>query len=212
MFKPLLTSAVTWPFERLINSVIRSDQHAVSNLRQFQGKQIEIETVSPQFNLCIVFIDSEVRLSPFSSQELVSLSDAKVGGDASTLLGLLTAKTEDRPLANPRLTISGDAQLVQSAFKLLHSLDMRWDDWLSSFVGSVATHSLKTSADDIKRWSEDSAKAFKHDVDQYLKQETNILPCATHIEEFQERLEALRLRIDRVTARAQRLQTLTAAA
>ncbi len=210
MFKPLLTSAAIWPLERLINSVIGSDQHAVSKLRQFHGKQIEIETLSPQFNLCLLFIDSEVRLSPFSSQALVTLSDAKVRGDASTLLGLLTAKTEDRPLANPRLTISGDAQLVQSAFKLLHSLDMRWDDWLQPFVGSVAAHSLKTSTDDIKRWSADSAKAFKHDVDQYLKLEANILPSANSIEEFQDRLEALRLRIDRAATRAQRLNAITA--
>ena len=205
MFKPLLTSAITWPVERLINRIIQTDQHAVSELQQLSGKQIEVETASPQFNLCIIFNEKEIRLSPFSSQELVTVSDAKISSNASTLLGLLTAKTEDRPLANPAITISGDAQLVQSAFNLLNSLDMRWDDLLAPILGNVATHSMKTSTDDFKRWSEDAASAFKHNVDDYLKEEANILPSSHSIDDFQQRLDALRLRIDRATAKADRL-------
>ena len=205
MFKPLLTSAATWPIERLINRVLQTDQHAINTLKRLSGKQIEINTASPAVNLCVIFANSEIRLSPFSSEELVTTSDAKISSDVSTLLGLLGASTEARPLANPRLKISGDAQLVQTAFNLLKSLDLRWDDLLAPFLGNATTHSLKTSLDDFQKWSEESADALRHNVDDYLKQEANILPTSNSLEEFQERLDRLRLRIDRAAARAERL-------
>lgn len=205
MFKPLLTSAAIWPIERLINGIAKTDQHIQTMIGELSGKQLEVETVSPQFHLCIIFDGSDIRISPFSSEYLVSSSDAKVTSDVTTVLGLLSAKAEDRPLANPRLKISGDAQLVQSAFNILNSLDMRWDDWLAPILGGVATQSLKASVDDIQQWTENSAKAFKHNMDDYLKEEANILPTAYGVEEFQERLDRLRLRIDRATARAENL-------
>ena len=205
MFKPLLMSAAVWPIERLINSVIKSDQHAQTRLGKLSGKQLEIETDSPTFSMCILFIGSEVRLSSFSSEELATVSDAKVSSDTATLFSLLFAKTEDRPLANPRISISGDAQFVQSAFNILQSLDLRWDDLLAPFLGSVTTQGLKTSADEFKQWTEESSKAFKHSVDEYLKEEAKVLPTENGLEEFQYRLDQLRLRIDRAEAKTARL-------
>jgi ubiquinone biosynthesis protein UbiJ len=205
MFKPLLSSAATWPIERLINRILQTDQHALSKLSRFSGKQIEVNTVSPQFNVCILFTDSEVRLSPFSGAELAAHSDAVVSSDAATLLGLLSAKTEDRPLANPRLKISGDAQLVQSVFNLAKSLDMRWDDLLNPIVGSTVSHGLKTSMDEFQQWSEASTRTFKHTLDDYLKEEAGVVPSAYSLEQFQDRLDQLRLRLDRATARTERL-------
>lgn len=205
MFKPLLMSAAVWPIERLINSVVKADQHTQLQLRKLSGQQLEIEIDSPKLSLCILFIESEVRLSSFSSEDLATASNAKISSDSATLLGLLFAKTDDRPLANPRLNISGDAQLVQTAFTILQSLDLRWDDLLAPILGSVATQGLKTSADDFKQWAEESSKAIKHSVDEYLKEEAKVLPTEFGLEEFQSRLEQLRLRIDRAEARASRL-------
>jgi ubiquinone biosynthesis protein UbiJ len=187
---------------------MQTDQHAAKQVSLFSGKQIEVITTSPHFNLCILFTDSEVRLSPFSSAELATSSDATISSDAATLLSLLSAKPDDRPLANPRLKISGDAQLVHSVFNLAKSLDMRWDDLINPIVGSTVTHGLKTSMDELQQWSEDSHKAFRHNLDDYLKEEAEIVPSAYSLEEFQDRLDQLRLRLDRATARAERLSRL----
>lgn len=198
-------STAVWPIERLVNSVLSADQLAQTQLGKLSGKQLEIETDSPKFSLCILFIDSEIRLSAFSSEELATVSDAKISSDTATLFSVLLAKTEDRPLANPRLNITGDAQLVQSAFTILQTLDLRWDDLLAPLLGSVATQGLKTATDGIRQWTQESSSTLRHSMDDYLKEEAKVLPTAYSLEEFQTRLDQLRLRIDRAEARTSRV-------
>ncbi len=205
MFPPLLKSASCWPIEKFINTVIKSDSHIQRKLASLTNNLIEIETDSPSFNLCIVFNGSEIQLRPFSSNTLGTQCNAKIHSDAATLISLLTAPEKARPLANPKIKISGDAQLVQRAFTLMKTLDLRWDDLLAPIAGETLTHHLKTSADEFQHWSTRSAKALKNSVDDYLKEEANLLPSDYSIEEFQNRLDQLRLRIDRAVARAELL-------
>lgn len=204
----LLGSAALWPIEFTLNQIVKSDRHLRSAVGQFDGQLLEVKTAGAA--ICIHLATSGIRLSAISSHDLGLSPTACVAAKASTLLELLLSTSDTAALSNPEIEISGDAQFVQSLFQNLKNLDIRWDDILAPWLGDHSTHLAKSTTDSITQWSRQSKASVASTVNDYLIEESKLLPAHSRLEQFTDSMDELRLRIDRAKARIERLNSILA--
>jgi ubiquinone biosynthesis protein UbiJ len=190
-----------WPIEQILNRILSTDSHAASQLAPFSGKTLQIITRAPHITATLMFEQDQIRFNAIDSEVLAINPDATISGSTNDLLKLLLSRPEDRPLANPQITLSGDASFIQDLYSTLLSMDIDWEDYLAPFLGDVITNEVSQFAEDARNWSREARVSLRRNVDDYLKQEARYFPHREQVDKFNDELDQLKLRIDRVKAR-----------
>ncbi len=132
-------------------------------------------------------------------------ADARISGSALTLLRLLIEREAERPLVDPALQISGDVEFVQSVYHLFKTMRIDWQEPLSRVIGDVPTHGLEQLIDSLKSFTRQAADSTRRNLDEYLHEESRLVPPRNQVEAFDCEMDELRLRLDRLHARVQEL-------
>lgn len=197
--------------ETLINAVLRQDPHLLHSLNQVgAGRQLRLicqqpahETASWQLTLII----TPQKLYLHSNNQ--ETADATIRGSIKALIGLVTGDDPAAALHHPELELSGDVHLIQRLHKTISAADTRWDDvlapWLKPIVGdsgiAVGAHAVNQGVDFVHN----SARSAQLTIRDFLQEESRLLPTRSEVEMANERLDTLRLRLDRLNARARLL-------
>jgi len=203
---PFLGSLALIPVEKILNTIVGRDPHIAKQFLEFDSKCIEIISRQPSLTLHLRFEDGAVRLSAIDTESLGIEADATISGKAETLLRLLGQKSDQRPLANAALDISGDATLVQDLQMTIESLDINWQDYLAPILGDVLSNELGEVERSAKDWGRSAGGSMRRNVRDYLSEEARLVPTALEVDSFSNRLDHLRLGIDRLEAKTELLQ------
>ena len=186
--------------------MIKRDPHIAKQLLAFDAKCLEVLCSSPEFTLNLRFEDGTLKLSAIDSQTLGIEADATISGKAEKLLGLLINNSENRALADADINISGDALLVQDLHRTIESLDIDWQDYLAPILGDVISHELGEIDRQARDWSKSANDNLRRNIRDYLSEEARLVPSALEADSFSNRLDQVRLGIDRIAARTELLQ------
>ena len=198
-----LGSLALLPVEKILNAIVRRDPHIAKKLVAFDSKCIEVVSLRPDFSVSIRFEDDTIKLSAIDTQTLGIQADATITGNAENLLGLLTKKSDQRALADPAIDISGDATLVQDLHVTIESLDSDWQDYLAPIFGDVLSNELGEIHSNARDWSKSAGTSVHRGVRDYLSEEARLVPSELEVDSFANRLDQLRLSIDRVAAKTE---------
>lgn len=201
-----LGSLALLPVEKILNAIVARDAHIAAQLSAFDSKCIEVVTLRPGFSLCIRFEDDTIKLSAIDTQTLGIKADATISGKAESLLGLLVKKSDQRAMADANIDISGDATLVQDLHRTIESLDVDWQDYLAPILGDVLSNELGEIERNARDWSKSAGTSMHRGVRDYLSEEARLVPSELEVDSFSNRLDILRLRIDRVAAKTDLLK------
>ena len=201
----ILKSLALLPVEKILNQLLRNDPYLAAQLAPFDGKTIEVQSTAPSTAICCSIDRGAIRLSSLGSEYVGLHADAVIVGRAVDLVNMLFTDNSSRALANPAISISGDAVLVQELYGTIRKLDIRWQDYLAPFLGDVITNELEQVADSSHRWSKHASASVRRNIDDYLREETNLLPDRNEVAAFGDVLDRLKLDIDRIQARARLL-------
>jgi len=201
----ILKSLALLPVEKILNQLLRNDPYLAAQLAPFDGKTIEVQSTAPTTAICCSVDRGTIRLSSLGSEYVGLHADAVIVGRAVDLVNMLFTDNSSRALANPAISISGDAVLVQELYGTMRKLDIRWQDYLAPFLGDVITNELEQVADGSRRWSKHASASVRRNIDDYLREETNLLPDRNEVAAFGDVLDRLKLDIDRIQARARLL-------
>jgi len=201
-----LGSLALLPVEKILNAIAARDPHVAAKLVAFDSKCIEVVSLRPNFSLSIRFEDDTIKLSAIDSQTLGIQADATITGKAENLFGLLTKKSDQRALADAAIDISGDATLVQDLHVTIESLDVDWQDYLAPILGDVLSNELGEIQSSARDWSKSAGTSMHKGVRDYLSEEARLVPSELEVDSFSNRLDQLRLSIDRVAARTELLK------
>ena len=201
-----LGSLALIPVEKILNAIVRRDPHIAKKLVAFDSKCIEVVSLRPDFSVSIRFEDDTIKLSAIDTQTLGIQADATITGNAENLLGLLTKKSDQRALADAAIDISGDATLVQDLHVTIESLDVDWQDYLAPILGDVLSNELGEIQSSARDWSKSTGTSMHRDVRDYLSEEARLVPSELEVDSFSNRLDQLRLSIDRVAAKTELLK------
>tara|TARA_R110000772_G_scaffold131045_2_gene239296 strand:- start:6882 stop:7508 length:627 start_codon:yes stop_codon:yes gene_type:complete len=197
----LVLSAALASAESVVNKALELDPLSKKKLLKLSGKNIAITCTSPSLSLMITITEQGFALSPVQTLE----SDAEVSGTAATLLQLLMAKDKTKTIRTNAVQIKGDASSIQDLQVLLNELNIDWDYQLSKFIGDIPTQSLSNGLKYLKEFLHNSSESLKTDIDEYIHEEINLFPSADELELFYQRIDTLRLRLDRSQARISKL-------
>jgi ubiquinone biosynthesis protein UbiJ len=131
--------------------------------------------------------------------------DACISGSALAMLRLLTDRSDTRSLVNPAIQISGDVEFVQSVYRLFAAMEIDWQEPLSQVIGDVPVQGLQQLFDGLRSFTRKTADSARRNLDEYLHEESRLVPPLHQVEAFDQGLDDLRLRLDRLQARVQRL-------
>lgn len=196
----LFGSLALWPLTEILNQIISQDNHIREKMSAFSGRTLTIFGQEPDINITVNFEETKIHLSMISSKILAIEPDVNISGSSSDLLQLLF-DGKNRPLANPKINISGDPQLAQDLYTTINELDLHWADYLAPFLGDVLSNQIDQASLDVKNWVQHTDRSIKRNLDEYLKEEASLVPDDNQLETFGNRLDLLKIASDRLQAR-----------
>jgi ubiquinone biosynthesis protein UbiJ len=143
-----------------------------------------------------------IRLLSTETELLNIQITASITGNVGQLLPLILKNRDNRPLSNPALAITGDASFIQELHASLSNLDIDWEDFLTPLLGNLLTNELSHMSNDIRNWSKQARVNMRRNVNEYLTEEEHIFPKKEQLDDFSEELDYLKIRIDRINAKA----------
>ncbi len=198
----LLLSSVLSSAELILNKALMLDPASKQKLVNLRGKIFTINCTKPECSIIFTVLDDGFLLSPVTVDE----ADAEISASADALLKLLLAKDKNNLIRNADIQLKGDVSSIQELQAILFELDIDWEYQLSKGIGDIPTQTLSSSLDILKSFISNSAESLTTDIDEYIHEEKNIVPTITELENFFQRIDQLRLRIDRTESRIDNLE------
>ncbi len=189
-----------------MNAIVARDAHVAKKLSAFDSKCVQVLSRRPDLSLSLRFEDGTIKLSAIDCDTLGIKADATISGNAENLLGLLLKAADQRALADAAIEISGDATLIQDLHVALQSLDADWQDYLAPLLGDVLTNELGDLQTGARAWSKSARSSVQRGVRDYLSEEARLVPSELELDSFSNRLDQVRLRLDRLAAKTELLQ------
>lgn len=193
----LLQSALLLPLELTLNQLLALDAASRTRLAAMAGKTLAVQVQQPALTIHVSVYVDKLRLSPRHEGEIATT----LIGSAAAMLSLLVRREPLTSLQGRGLELRGDLRFAQALQNLLLDLQIDWEFQLSRLVGDVPTQmmadGIRTSGDYLQKTSQ----RIREDVQDFLQQESGLLPIAAELEAFYEAVQALVLRVDRLDAR-----------
>lgn len=200
----LLTSAVLAAIELAINNVLKLDESSQQKLTSIDGSVFAINCTSPAIEIFLIIRGQTLNLCSYYEGEV----DTRISGEATALFKLLLARDKNRSFYNDQLEVKGNLERLQTLQKILMGLDIDWEYQLSKFIGDIPTQAFSDSIDSAKDLAKNTHSSLIMDIDEYIHEEKKLFPANEEMESFYSGIGQLKLRIDRLNARLNKLPNL----
>jgi ubiquinone biosynthesis protein UbiJ len=200
MANPL--EALLRPAADLLNRNIAASTPARRLAGRLNGRTVAIRVRDTALAMVFEFNDDRVALSTDIEPE----PDVAITGSLLTLARLIAARGDDA-LSLGGIDLTGDARSAKAFQDLLGYAKPDVEEEVSRYISDVAAHRLGNIARGFRDWS-DQARATMHDnIREYLQEESRALPSRYEVEQFTNRVDALRDDVARFEARLRRLES-----
>jgi ubiquinone biosynthesis accessory factor UbiJ len=199
ILKPLAGRAL----EQALNALVQLDPDTQAALHTLNAKRIALSLEAPALALEISVQEGLLRVGPALEEE----ADL---GIRSTLSGALSQlpffRDSQRPLAS-KVRINGDAELAQRLQKLAKNFDPDWDKPFVSVFGIIIGTQIAKALREALKQGEVIAKKLARDSADFLTEESRDVISAAELNAFNDDVDALRDRAERIIARVEKLRT-----
>lgn len=183
--------------QAIVNRYISLDKEIEQKLKPLRGKILEINIKKTPFHYGFLFTKGNIEI--VSADKIAA--DAVISGDLFAFLKLFKSSS----LSNmAKLSITGDQVFSESAYHLLHELDIDWEEILSHYTGDVVAHKVGQCVDEVQKWFNRGANSFKTSLTEYLQEELHYFPSAVEMNDFMEEVDELKHDLDRLNLRLSR--------
>ena len=195
---PAIIQSVTAGLETVINQALRYDpasRQAVAALTDI----LAVEMTAPALTIYIRGQDNGVAILSYTEAPVV----AHLKGSPIGLLQL--AKGSDS-LANSEVHLAGNPGLLQQWQKILHNLEIDWEDAISELLGDILGPRVANSIRSSASWAQQQAIEQQRLIPEYLTEELNITPSRAEAEHLFSEINTLTMNTDRLSARLRKIQ------
>ncbi|SDU29743.1 ubiquinone biosynthesis protein UbiJ [Pseudomonas pohangensis] len=197
----MLIQALLAAAEQGLRQVLSLDSTALARLGKMQGKVIAIECASPPLNLFLLPGNDGLRLAAHWQAS----ADCTLKAPASRLLQLALAQDKSAVLHADDVDLSGDSAVMLELADLLQTLELDWEYQLSRWLGPVGGQLLGSNLRSTAQWTSSSLGHLRDNLADYLSEESRTLVGKREAEARFNELDQLKISLDRLEARIQRL-------
>ena len=197
----MLLSGLLASVETGINRVLRLDSTALPRLQHLNGKVIAVDCRNPALQLFILPSDEGLMLA----SQWAADPDCTLRAPASSLMRLALSKDKTAILHSPEVELEGDSGVLLDLAAILQDLELDWEYELSRWLGPVATTLLAGHLRSRVNLASHGATSLKQNLADYLAEESRTLVGQREADARFAELDQLKLALDRLEARIERL-------
>ncbi|WP_312940894.1 ubiquinone biosynthesis accessory factor UbiJ [Stutzerimonas balearica] len=197
----MLRQALLASAEQGLNRVLRLDPTALPRLARLAGRIIEIDCSAPAMQLFVLVEEDGLRLASSWAAD----ADCRLRAPASSLVRLLVSRQKTAVLHEPQVSIDGDSGVLMSLAEVLQDLELDWEYEASRWLGPVGAQLLGTGVRTPTRWLRESGDSLRQNLADYLTEESRALVGQQEAEARFSEIDDLKLALDRLEARIERL-------
>ncbi|MFA7555247.1 MAG: SCP2 sterol-binding domain-containing protein [Spongiibacteraceae bacterium] len=197
-----LHTAAIAGLETVINKALLRDPSTLNKLRTLHNHVFALHCTSPALDLYLIPGDGDVRLCGVYTAK----ADTALSGSAQQFAKLATAADPASALINGELELHGDSQALISLQKILKQLDIDWEAPLAELFGDIIGHQLGQGIRKTASFGLQALKGLKRQFDDYLIEESDLLPPRWQAEKFYNDVDQLAMRSERLQAQLDRLK------
>lgn len=197
----MLSQALFASAERGLNRVLALDSTALPRLARLGGRVIAVDCPAPAVQLYILADGEGLRLAGQWAGEI----DCRLRAPASSLLRLALARDKQAVLHGPEVHLDGDSGVLLELAGILQDLDLDWEYQLARWLGPVASPLLAGHLRSSAGWASRSVDSLRLSLADYLSEESRSLVGQREADARFAELDRLKLALDRLDARIERL-------
>ena len=198
----LLQNSLLLPLELAVNAMLSLDAASKGRLQRMEGNTLAVHVSQPTLSVYASVRGGRLQLASIHEGP----ETASLRGNASSLLGLLLRRERIDSLHAHNVELRGDTAFVQQLQTLLLDLDVDWEYQLSRLLGDIPTQAFADGLRGAGAQLRKTGARVRDNVDEYLHEESGLLPDANALEAFYREIAELKLRAERLDARIARLQ------
>ena len=187
--------------ENGVNRILRLDSTAMARLQSLTGKVIAVECAAPPLQLFILPSDEGLLLA----SQWAADADCTLRAPASSLLRLVLSKDKTAVLHSPEVDLEGDSHALMALAQVLQDLELDWEYELSRWLGPVATALIGGHLRSRANWYQQGFASLNQNLAEYLSEEARTLVGQREAQARFDELDQLKLDLDRLEARFERL-------
>ncbi len=191
----------TESLQLMVNRILEQDPEALASVCELSGKVIKLEVAGPEIITLLHFEQTGLRLGTDKSIK----PDVTIKARPLAFMQLALQRDDTARGPAPDLEIRGDAGLAQRFQKILHTLEIDWEEHLSQWVGDTAAHKLGRMAKHAREFFMESRHTLGLNFSEYFRYEKNMLPDRDEVDEFIAAVDVLRNDMERFRLRLDRL-------
>lgn len=197
----MLLAGLLASVEHGLNRVLRLDSTALPRLAPLDGKVIAIDCRQPALQLFVLPSDEGLLLA----SQWATPADCTLRAPASSLVQLALSQDKTAVLHSPQVELDGDSTVLLDLVGVLQDLELDWEYEVSRWLGPVATQLLSGHLRSRARWTRQSLASLSRTASEYLAEESRTLVGIREAEARFGELDSLKLDIERLEARIERL-------
>jgi len=196
----MLTQAI----ENLLNRNLPRSPRAADLAAALRGKSVRIDARGLGWVVFVESLGTSLRLSKASERE----AEAGISGSLMSLAALAGTHPEE-VIRRGDVSIRGDAEVAQKFRELAMLLKPDVEEELSKLIGDTPAHQALRFVRGLAGAGRRAATTSVRNAAEYLAHESRDLVPRAEAEDFYRGVERLREDLDRLDARAQRLESST---
>ena len=199
---PTIHTAGLAGLEFAINQALSLDPATQIKLSQLKGHVFHLAFTSPELDFYLIPGDKDISLYGIYPYD----ADTKLCGSANEFIKLATANDPANALINGELELHGDSNALIALQKIGQQLDLDWEAPLADLFGDVVGHQIGKTIRSGFKFANQAFKNFKRQTEEYIKEESDLLPPKWQIESFYDDVTQLKMRTERLEARINKLR------
>ncbi len=196
---PSIQVALCSTAETLVNKALQYDPGSRLALARLQGKVLALELINPELNFYFFPEEDGLRVQSTFDGEITT----RVKGSPLDLLAL--AKSPRLNLADSGVEVFGNTGFLIELQNIVQSLDIDWEELVSSVVGDIAGHEIGKASSAVNHWFSQRKQSFNRLMGEFLTEEIKATPSKIELENFYRQVDELRLGVDRASAQLKQL-------
>lgn len=185
------------------NHLLAYDLDLLERLQPFFGRRFRIELTEPAASFELRPCPDGFIIEPVEEQG----ADVTLSGSLWAFSRLAREGAHSNVFAQGKIQMHGDAELGQAFQRELGRMQIDWEELASTVVGDAAARGLHRLLLGMGDWAEQSARYFRENTGDLLREEWKLTPSREEIEDLGERIDTLRADTARLEARIRLLQS-----
>ena len=186
------------PFELVLNSALAQDLETKTKLEQFDQHciAINIKDFNQIINVLINHQQLQLSTDPEQTTDLTITANA---------LALIKLGQHPDALFSTDIDIHGNVQFAKQLRDLLDGFDFDWEAQLAKITGDTLAYPIAHGIRQTANWLKNTQLSLQQTCAEYLREEAQILPDKSQINDYIHDIDSLRADYDRLEARINKL-------